>query len=75
MADLWLSVWVLGAFGWLAVIMLAFLKTPAVDMAVRTLEDLGWSRVQALALILIAYSVLWPITVTAALVTILWERR
>lgn len=69
MAGIWWSVYLLGAVGWLAVILLAFLRTPAVETYIRALEGEGLSRRQALTLLLIACSVLWPITVPAAVAT------
>ncbi|GAA3441041.1 hypothetical protein [Planomonospora venezuelensis] len=66
------AVYVLGAYGWLAVIAAALILRPYVA---DRLTPPGMSRGVFIALLLVAYSVFWPVMVVVFLAQIINERR
>ncbi|GIH69469.1 hypothetical protein [Sphaerimonospora thailandensis] len=75
--ELWLQLYVLGAFGWLAVLAFAaFIRPDHFAVALGDMQRMaGWSYRTALLVMTIAYSLLWPLTVIVAIALIIKERR
>ncbi|GAA0374825.1 hypothetical protein GCM10009530_26690 [Microbispora corallina] len=68
-----LAVYVLGAYGWLVFAVAGMVLQPyVVDMLAR---EAGLPRTAFMALVLVSYSVLWPLTACAILAQALNDRR
>jgi hypothetical protein len=65
-----LAAYVLGAYGWAALLLFAVVVRPlAFGAALHSAERAGVSRAVALAVLVVLYTVAWPITVLIILAT------
>lgn len=65
-----LAAYVLGAYGWASLLLFAVLFQPmAFGAKMQEIDRTGVSRVAALVMLAVLYTVLWPVTVVAILAT------